>query len=71
VSAVIQVPLQRRQAQEMAGMSDEELMEAIRQEPLPRLAAPIERFNCRQPGCPGDHECELEICAEVVDPLLL
>lgn len=76
VSAVIQIPLARRQAQEMATMTDDELMDAIRAEPLPRLAAPSQCFNCGHPQCPGDHEVEIEICADVVptgtiDPLLL
>lgn len=73
VSAVISVPLARRQQTQLAAMTDEELMVHIRETPLPRLAAP-ETFICGVEGCPGDHANELEICAEVVedvDPLLL
>lgn len=71
VSAVISIPVQRRQAAQMASMSDEELLEAIRQTPLPRLVAAESRFNCGQPQCPGDHAVDLEVCAELIDPLLL
>lgn len=75
VNAVISVPAGQRTAMQVAAMTDEELMEAIRSTPLPRLLAGPERelFHCGQPGCPGDHGNELEICAEVVsavDPLL-
>lgn len=71
VSAVISVPLERRQKAEMAAMSDEELMSAIRDTPLPRLAAPRpETFHCGQPWCDGTHTHELELC-DGQDPLLL
>jgi|SRR6185312_4791212 len=72
VSAVISVPLERRQKAEMAAMTDEELMAAIRDTPLPRLAAPIshQTFTCGRLWCDGTHENELEMC-EDRDPLLL
>jgi hypothetical protein len=75
VSAVISIPAGRRAVAQLASMTDDELMEAIRQEPLPRLAAPEEPeyFTCPVKGCPGDHRNELELCAEVepaIDPLL-
>lgn len=70
VSAVISVPLERRQKAEMAAMTDEELMAAIRDYELPRLAPPISHktYSCGRPWCPG-HECELELCSDD-DPLL-
>lgn len=71
VSAVISVPLDKRQRAEVAAMTDEELMAAIRDTPLPRLAAPHipQHFNCGIPWCPGDHTHELEVCPDE-DPLL-
>jgi hypothetical protein len=70
VSAVISVPLERRQKAEMAAMTDEELMAAIRDTPLPRLAAPRpETFNCGAVWCEGAHTHELELCPDE-DPLL-
>lgn len=63
VSAVISVPLAKRQQQAMASMTDEELMAAIRETPLPRLTGP-ELFTCHVAGCPGDHSNELELCGE-------
>jgi hypothetical protein len=70
VSAVISVPLERRQKAEMAAMTDEELMAAIRDTPLPRLAAPRqETFHCGADWCDGTHTHELELCPDE-DPLL-
>lgn len=72
VSAVISVPASKRAAAQMATMSDEELMAAIRSEPLPRLLSQF--FTCPLDNCPGDHGSEDEFCGEVepeVDPLLL
>ena len=37
LSATIQLPANRRQAQQLAALSDEELMAQIRSSPLPRL----------------------------------
>lgn len=75
VNAVISVPLEKRQSAQLATMTDDDLMELIRSAPLPQLLShQPETFSCGRPGCPGDHENELEICAEVesaVDPLLL
>lgn len=70
VSAVISVPLDRRQKAEMAAMTDEELMAAIRDTPLPRLSAPApETFHCGADWCDGTHTHELELCPDE-DPLL-
>jgi hypothetical protein len=70
VSAVISVPLERRQKAETAAMSDEELMAAIRDTPLPRLAAPQpDTFHCGADWCDGTHLHELELCPNE-DPLL-
>lgn len=75
VNAVISIPLERRQHAQLATMSDEDLMNYIRETPLPRLMAPEEEtYTCNVKGCPGDHDNELELCGEVVkakDPLLL
>lgn len=71
VSAVIAVPAARATQAKLANMTDEELMEAIRSEPLPRLMAP--GFSCPLSNCPGDHRSEDEYCGEVEteeDPLL-
>lgn len=70
VSAVISIPLERRQKAEMAAMTDEELMAAIRDTPLPRLAAPsAPTFHCGAAWCDGAHTHELELCPDE-DPLL-
>ena len=69
VSAVISVPLEKRQRAEVAAMSDEELMAAIREVPLPRLAAPAQTFHCGADWCDGTHVHELELCPDE-DPLL-
>jgi hypothetical protein len=69
VSAVISVPLEKRQRAEVAAMTDEELMAAIREVPLPRLAAPSQTFHCGAPWCDGTHTHELELCPDD-DPLL-
>lgn len=69
VSAVISIPLERRQKAEMAAMTDEELMAAIRDTPLPRLAAPQQTFHCGADWCDATHTHELELCPDE-DPLL-
>lgn len=70
VSAVISVPLERRQKAEMAAMTDEELMAAIRDTPLPRLAVPQpQTFHCGADWCDGAHVHELDLCSDE-DPLL-
>lgn len=72
VSAVISVPASKRAQAMLATMSDEDLMAAIRSEPLPRLLS--QSFTCPLDKCPGDHSSEDEFCGEVepeVDPLLL
>lgn len=40
--AIIAIPIARRTSEQLAMMSDEELLERIRETPLPRLAAPVE-----------------------------
>lgn len=71
VSAVISVPLAKRLSAALATMSDEELLERIREEPLPRL---MQSYTCPLEDCPGDHLSEDEYCGKVepaIDPLLL
>lgn len=71
VSAVISIPLDRRQKSEMAALTDDQLMEVIADEPLPRLAALAmpKTFNCGAPWCDGTHREQLELCPDE-DPLL-
>jgi hypothetical protein len=69
VSAVVSIPLERRQKAEMAAMTDEELMAAIRDTPLPRLIGPPETFHCGADWCDGTHVHELDLCS-ADDPLL-
>jgi hypothetical protein len=75
VSAVISVPVAKRVAAALATMSDEELLERIREEPLPRLINdPPPQYTCPVEDCPGDHASKYEFCGKVedaVDPLLL
>lgn len=71
VSAVISIPLEKRQRAEVAAMTDEELMAAIRDTPLPQLAAPEPTtFHCGAAWCDGTHTHQLELCPDE-DPLLL
>lgn len=67
--AIIAVPASRKVAQALAGMTEEDLYEIIRSEPLPRLGPPvIDGEFTEKPQAPDGEDDGMDLG---IDPLLL
>jgi hypothetical protein len=62
--AIIAIPAGKRQAEQLAQYDDEQLLDIIRETPLPRLSAP-------EPEVEPIIEAEFDVVEPDIDPLLL